>query len=171
MASPIFCNEIWIYFLLASILSDKPYVNAMMNCLAYVFRSLSGNVLKTKPVRLTNVLMSCLFVSLILVFKVATKSWTHVIVTLPKFSFIKLIKAYPLYFLFCQLELSFILTISLCTSLVISTFGLPSSKLIGLLLLLFYSAASPSNATLGFFWSCDNGLTDLNYPSILFDVF
>lgn len=60
------------------------------------------------PANCINTLISCLFESFILSFNAFIRSFIHCMVTLPKLSFIKLIIAYALYFLFCQFPLSLI---------------------------------------------------------------
>ena len=116
------------YFLFAYILSERPSAKAVTNSLVNIFRSFSFNIGNKTAVSCMKTFINCLFGSLIRIFRLFIKSCVQLIVTLLKLSLTKAIIASALYFLFCQLELSFILGKSSRIFCVMSTFGLPSSK-------------------------------------------
>ncbi len=162
--SPILFNVAAAYFLLASILSNSPSANVVINILVKTLSYLSFKTAKRTPVNCMKVLMMFLFGSLILGFRLFIKSFMQLIVTLPKFSFTKDIMPSALYFLFCQLELSFILPISSETFCVMSTFGLFSNKFTAFFSTFF---ASPLNWIFGFFSSYVSNFIFFNSASIL----
>lgn len=162
--SPILLRVAAAYFLLASILSDNASANVVMNILVNTFSSLSFKTGNRTPVNCIKVLITFLLGSFILGLRLFINSFMHPMVTLPKLSLIKEIILSALYFLFCQLELSFILAINSDTFCVMSTFGLFSSKL----RVFFYAfLAYPLNSIFGFFSSSVSNFIFLSSPSML----